>query len=78
MIWVVVSFASATIPTAALMANMIVINSIRRAVRKSSEQFSNRFEEWAKEAQSPLALRQNMVFVPQQHSRSLQKKTFLW
>lgn len=35
MIWMVVSIASATIPTAALIANMIVVSSIRHAIQNT-------------------------------------------
>jgi hypothetical protein len=45
MIWLAVSVASATIPTAALIANMVVVSSIRYAIRKFLQQFSKRFEE---------------------------------
>jgi hypothetical protein len=44
MIWMVASVASATIPTFALMANMIVVTIIRRQIRRCVRTFLDRFQ----------------------------------
>lgn len=74
MIWMVVSVASATIPTATLIVNIIIVRSIWRAIRKFSLEFSKRFEEWDKDTphddKSHLNRRQTLGLIPQDHSKS--------
>lgn len=73
-IWMVFSVASATIPTVALIANMVVVSSIHHEIRKCSERFSERFKEWEKETdrgtKSILTRRQKILFTPRQRSTS--------
>jgi hypothetical protein len=50
MIWMIGSVASATIPTTTLIVNVMVVSTIRHAVKNCSENLLGRFQKWKKSA----------------------------